>query len=67
VDTAGMRFFEHDERVRRTADGRTGTVKDVMGHEVSVIWDGAVRKHLATDWVPVTELEPAEPPPLHVT
>ena len=55
-----MRFFPHDVRVRRISDGRTGTVKDVMGHEVSITWDGAVHQHLATDWVPVTELEPAE-------
>jgi hypothetical protein len=60
VDTSGMTFFPHDARVRRTADGRTGTVKDVMGHEVSVIWDGAAQRHLATDWVAVTELEPAD-------
>jgi hypothetical protein len=52
MDTSGMRFFAHGEHVSRTADGRGGTVKDVSGLEVNVIWDDDGSR----EWVCITDL-----------
>jgi hypothetical protein len=54
VDTSGVRFFAHGERVARGA--RRGVVKDVCGLDVNIIWDDDASR----EWVPVAELHPAE-------
>lgn len=55
MDTSGMRFFAHGEHVTRA--GRAGTVKDVMGLEVNIIWDDDASR----EWVSIAELHAAEP------
>ena len=52
-----MRFYAHGDPVVRASDGRAGSVKDIEGVRVNIIWadDGS------REWVPADELDPGGP------